>query len=565
MAIGEQRYLDLFASLRGRLGELLERDDAAAYDAQSRADITAELEALEDHFSNALSLLDLNGRQKDSVVFSQKLMDASDTPAALIDRDGRVVIANEPARETFGFAAGSLVPSELFELGQHKNFLENLVKIDAFSANKVISMFGLCPADGSDPLHMAMMRVDRLEGDALGYIELAKINWLPEKAAHFQSLFGLTPSEIDITKGLVNGISLNAIAEKRDRSVGTVRQQMKQLLSKLELRSQTELVCLYSGVVKYEGYVAKTAPSAAAQESDFETRVHTFMCKDGRRLEYELAGKPGDEPVVFLPALFGGSVMTRELSLALAQNGLRLIIPWRPLMGQTDTAGAPVLDRFEDYAGDIAALLDALEIERVAVMGHITSAMFAYALGHYLPARISHVVNVNGIIPVNSGAHVKMLDPTERLRFHVHRHLPKIAGLVMHSMLKVIDSGQDLEFLRVFLDKNPEDVATIERPDIQRDFRKVHARITADGFGGFGHELTLASLDWQFLMEALACPLLNLVGEKNLSFTPELLRTFEEDKGFDLKLEIVERCGHLTLYQKPDVIMARIAQFLRAN
>lgn len=567
MAIGEQRYLELFSSLRSRLEELLKQDENAAHDAQSRAEITAELEALEVHFSNALSLLDLSGRQKDSVLFSQKLMDASDAPAALVDRQGRVVLANSAARDVLGFEVGAYAPSERFERGQHKNFLGNLAKIEEFPENKVISLFGLYAQGADDPFHFAMMRVDRLEGDTLAYLEVAKINWLPEKAAHFQSLFGLTPSEMDITKGLVNGVSLNAIAQRRGTSVGTVRQQVKQLLAKLELRSQSELICLYSGVVKYDGYVTKTEPSSG----HFDTgepgqfgRLFTFECDDGRQLEYEIVGARDDHPVLFLPALLGGSAVTREMTAAIAQSGIKLIIPWRPCMGNTDPCGPPTLARFADYAADIDALLGSLEIEKIAVLGHITSAMFAYALAHYLPKRISHVANVNGIIPVNSGQHVKLLNPAERLRFHVHRHLPKIASMVMHSMLRVVDSGQDLEFLSVFLERNPEDLAIIQRDDIKASFRATHNHITANGFTGFSHELTLASLDWQYLLSGLSCPLLNLVGAKNLSFTPELLRTFEVEKSLDLKLEVVEQAGHLALYQKSDLIFARVAQLVRS-
>lgn len=564
MAIGEQRYFDLMESLEQRLHELLMEDEFAAQDAQSRGAITAELEALEDHFSNAMSLLDLNGRQKDSVPFSEKIMLSSDTPAALVDREGRVVLANEPARIAFGFAVGSFVSADLFEAGQHSNFLSNLARINDFAENKVISMFGMQAPDMADPLHIAMMRIDRLGGDALSYLEVARVNWLPEKAAHFQSLFGLTPSEMDITKGLVRGDTLADIAGKRGRSVGTVRQQMKQLLSKLELRSQTELVCLYSGVVKYDGYVAKDTASTAT-DNTFETnRLSSFTLSDGRRLEYELAGYPGDQPVLYLPALLGGSVITEEMTAALAQNGLRLIIPWRGPLGRCDGQGPPELQRLEDYASDIASFLDHLGIERIAVMGHITSAMYAYALGRFLPDRISHVINVNGIVPVNSGSHVKMLNRTERLRFHIYRHLPKVTGMVMHSMLKVVDSGQDLEFMRVFLKQNPEDLATIDREDIQRTFRAAHDYITINGFGSFIHELTIASLDWQSVIDELPCPLLNMVGEKNLSFTPELARTFEAEKGLNLNLEVIERAGHLALYQRPNLIIRKLAEFVRS-
>ena len=562
MAVGEQRYMELFASLKERFTQLVEQDEMAASDAQVHADILCELEALEDHFGNARSLLELSGRQRDSVPFSQKLIDASETPAALVDASGRVVVANDAAQNVLGFKTGSRVRSDIFEHGQHDNFLSNLRKIDQFPENKVISLFGLYVDDADTPVHMAMTRADTLNGEAVGYLTIAKINWLPEKSEQFQSLFKLTPSEIDITKGLVNGHSLGTIAEKRGRAVGTVRQQMKQLLAKLELRSQTELVCLYSGIVKFDGYV-EPAQVPAKEAGDYaENERIAFSLSDGRRLDYELVGDPSHQPILFLPALLGGTVVTDAMRAELDRQGLRLIMPWRPLMGDSDSAGRAKLSRLADYARDIEVVLDNCGVDHIMVVGHITSAMWAYALGCHLPTRITKVANVNGIIPVNSGPHVKMLNPSERLRFYVHRHLPKVASMVTHSMLKVVDSGQDLEFLEVFLDKNPMDLETIREEEIQQRFRAMHDFITRAGFQAFSHEVSLAALDWQDMIEGLPCPLLNVVGEHNLSFTPEVLRCFEKDKRLDLRLRAIEGAGHLALYQKPNVVFGMLAEFL---
>ena len=187
-------------------------------------------------------------------------------------------------------------------------------------------------------------------------------------------------------------------------------------------------------------------------------------------MEYELVGAPGDRPVLFLPALLGGSAISDAMAYTIAQSGLRLIMPWRPLLGRGVSCGAPTPARFEDYARDIVELLDYLNIDKVPVFGQFTSAMFAYALGHHLPDRISHVANINGIVPVNSGAHVKMLERGERMRFYIHRHLPKIASMVIVSMLRVIDSGQDIELLRVFLKDSPQDLETLSDKEIPRPF-----------------------------------------------------------------------------------------------
>ncbi|MEO9463245.1 MAG: LuxR C-terminal-related transcriptional regulator [Marinomonas sp.] len=561
MAVGEQRYGELFTSLRDRVADLVGADATPALDAAGEEQVPPELQALEAHFDNAHSLLANSGRRRGSAAFSLKAIDSNDAPAALIDDEGRVIHANAPAASILGFEKDAFLTEDAFEPGQLRNLLGNLAKIEQFPANTVISLFGAYSLRSDDLLHLALTRVDQISGATVGYLTAAKINWVPEQSDYFQSLFKLTPTEMEITKALVNGNSLTQIAQQRGRSIGTVRQQAKQLLAKLDLRSQTELVCLYSGIVKYDG----SALSEAASEFDTAqtaARVKSFELHDGRGvLEYEIAGDPADRPMLFLPALLGGTALTETMRQSLRDNRIKLIMPWRPGMGNSPIPPRASLDEITDHARDIEQLLDHLNIAQLPVIGNITSAMFAYGLGTSLPGRISAVANINGIVPINSGGHVKMLDPSERLRFYVHQHLPKVAKMMTRSMLNVVDSGQDMEFLEVMLNKNPHDLVTITDAEIMETFRDAHDFITLTGFDAFSHEISLAALDWQHLIEQLPCPLLNVVSDGNLSFTPRLLRVFEQEKRVDLNMEVIEQAGHLALYQRTEAIFAKIAAF----
>lgn len=67
---------------------------------------------------------------------------------------------------------------------------------------------------------------------------------------HVMALFGLTPAESQLAVALSHGMSLNAYADRRGISVGTVRIQMKRILEKTDSRRQADLVGkLYGSVI----------------------------------------------------------------------------------------------------------------------------------------------------------------------------------------------------------------------------------------------------------------------------------------------------------------------------
>ncbi len=63
------------------------------------------------------------------------------------------------------------------------------------------------------------------------------------------SLFDLTPAELDVARGLVAGLSVTAIAARRGRSVATVRNQLRGILSKTGCSRQADLVALLGTVL----------------------------------------------------------------------------------------------------------------------------------------------------------------------------------------------------------------------------------------------------------------------------------------------------------------------------
>jgi DNA-binding CsgD family transcriptional regulator len=70
----------------------------------------------------------------------------------------------------------------------------------------------------------------------------------PPSAAVLQSLFGLSPAEARVARGIASGRTLGAIAGDMGRSRETVRCQLKTVLAKTGTRRQLDLAVLLSGL-----------------------------------------------------------------------------------------------------------------------------------------------------------------------------------------------------------------------------------------------------------------------------------------------------------------------------
>lgn len=564
LAIGPYRYREMFDLLGTRLDDAMSRaEERAAASGATGLDETAirsAFEPLVPHFENAQSLMEMQGRPSNSAKYSMKMLDADSHPSALIGTDGRIVYTNAAAAEIFGLANSQRPDGALFERGHFKTLLSNLQSLDQFELNKVISIFGMESKDGKEMVKVALTKVHDANGNAIGHISAIHISWFPDVGKQFQSLLNVTPVELEITKAIVTGLSLNDLATKRGRSLGTVRHQTKTLLAKLNLRSQTELACLYSGFSKFN-VEEQGANKGDAIKGDGRIESRALVRPNNRVLDYELVGPTSGRRVLFFPGLLGGMTVTEDMHRLLSRHKLRLIMVWRPGLANSGADGSAGRDSFERHAEDIKALLDELDVKSCPVIGHITGAMFAYAIAKHLSGRITGVVNINGIVPMEPGPHLAKVDRAERLRLYLMRHFPKIGRFVVHGALAKVDSGYDHEYLHAFLGDNDHDQRTIEREDIRILFRQAFQKTTKQGYDSFTNELMLASGDWQYLIDDCLCPVHNLVGQYNLHYTADVMQAFAAGRN-NFNVEVVENAAHLLLYQQPDRVFEAVADMI---
>ena len=209
-------------------------------------------------------------------------------------------------------------------------------------------LLALTPVDASAPLPNTYL-LKRLETD-----------WPDAYDKILSRMFALSPAEIEILKDLYLGFESSAIAERRGRSVHTVRTQIKSIMEKIGVNNQRRLVRLLSTLFQLDA-----SDGIRPATTDCYAR-HAFDLNQEQQLEYCEYGDPKGRVVVLITPTISPQPSPFIGKLAL-NNNLRVIAPFRPGSGLSSTRGSS--DGPEAIAKDYFQLLDELGIEKAQVVG----------------------------------------------------------------------------------------------------------------------------------------------------------------------------------------------------
>ncbi|MEM7727968.1 MAG: alpha/beta hydrolase [Pseudomonadota bacterium] len=551
LAMGPEGYEALFDALQAHQAGRIE---TAFSDSPSRP--ASDLDGVEAHFENALAMLQSQGRRKLSASSAIRTLDASIKPALTLSASGGVLHANPAARDFFGLPEPWRLEAEQFEPGHHGELLGHLATLESQPENTIIAIFGLHSVHDGGLVKMSLSRTTGWRGQPVGLLSALHISWYPDIGQRFRDMMGLTQVELQITRAIVTGLPLSSVSEQRGSKLSTVRNQTKSLLKKLGVRSQTELACLYSGFSRYS--LESPAAAGTGASAPRATPPAVLAVRPGHVIDYRMAGAPRGRPVLYLPAMLGGRAVTQEMQAALLRHKVRLIMPWRPGFSGSYNA-APGADPFRDTAAEVQALLDALSIDRLPVVGQMTSTMHAFAAAHHLPDRISGLMALAPGLPTVRGAHLRHVGRAQKLRSLLTREAPRVGRLIAHAFLSRVDAGYDVEFIRHYLKDSRADLDFSRRDETIHAFRDAYEDTHAQGYEGFIEELALFGSDWHALTDGLDIPVRYVVGEQETAFPPAAVEAFAATF-LRAEVDCVPEAGHLVAYEAPDRWVAALAK-----
>ena len=155
----------------------------------------------------------------------------------------------------------------------------------------------------------------------------------------------------------------------------------------------------------------------------------TVTLRDGRELGYSECGNPDGTPLLAFPGFPNSRVSGALLDELGRERGLRVVCPERPGQGVSDPHPERTL---ADWPADVRDLLDALGIERAAVVGISAGGPYALATAARLPDRVSRVAVVCGVGPMEA------VPLTDRLLFYACRFAPPLGRLAMWGVRRQV-------------------------------------------------------------------------------------------------------------------------------
>jgi 2-hydroxy-6-oxonona-2,4-dienedioate hydrolase len=283
-------------------------------------------------------------------------------------------------------------------------------------------------------------------------------------------------------------------------------------------------------------------------------RTHDrFVKVDGRNVRYLEEGS-GVPAILLHGSSLGSSadVFRRNLH-ALAQHGIRAIAVDLPGFGKSDAPdglSAPLRKTF------VLRFMDALGLERAALIGHSSagSTVVSLALAH--PERISHVI----ILGTGS-----LLPPLETAAGKVGARGEAAQARLEERMVRQEPS---LEDTRALLEANlfhhelitPEELELRHQNSIGRCFEQFvlrHAEAQEQGAGGKSKETVPL---WQRLVE-LKMPLLLIYGREDRARAAERA-TLLHERYPQLDLHFAEGCKHMVPWDAADLFHRLAVPFL---
>jgi 3-oxoadipate enol-lactonase len=261
----------------------------------------------------------------------------------------------------------------------------------------------------------------------------------------------------------------------------------------------------------------------------------------GRRISYLETSQPGPGPshALLLLHAFPLCADMWEPQLAAVPPGWRFVAPDLRGFGQSDPGGTDQPASVDDYADDVAALLDALEIDRAVVAGLSMGGYAAFALLRRQPARVSALVLADTRAEADGDT----------------------ARAARDAMVETLAAGGPAAVFEQMQPGLLGETTRATRPAVVERARSLALAQPPDGLRR-GIERLKSRPDSTPLLAAIACPTLVVVGEEDRITTPDVARGLH-DRIAGSRFAVVREAGHLSNLERPEEFNRVLLGFLR--
>jgi len=279
----------------------------------------------------------------------------------------------------------------------------------------------------------------------------------------------------------------------------------------------------------------------------------SVKCDDGRALAFREYGAPDGAPVFYFHGWPGSRLDFAANHGAAAAAGVRVIAVDRPGMGGSDFQRRR---RVLDWPADVAAVADALGLDRFAVLGFSFGGPYARACGYALAERVTRVILVSGVGPLHDPAAGEALLPRPlRLTLVLARRSPALGlPLAWRSARETLAATGEL----TLPDGLPAaDVAVLGRPEVASCLHSSALECFRRGLRGAAQDTAVVAHGEGFALEDIATEVQIWHGEDDRS-DPVAMARSQERRIPHASARYVDGGGHLILFSHAAEILAGV-------
>jgi pimeloyl-ACP methyl ester carboxylesterase len=274
---------------------------------------------------------------------------------------------------------------------------------------------------------------------------------------------------------------------------------------------------------------------------------------DGSVIAVELVGDPGATPVLLCHGLADSRLGAQWFEPAARELSLCVIAADRPGTGGTEPRP---LSQVADWAEDAGRVLDALQIDSVALLGISGGGPFAAACAARLPGRVRSLVLVSALgLPQWPTAGMAN---GERLSLKLARLAPDFSGWSLGRLAALAERQPQL-FLRLAATEQPDaDIRALEDPAMRDSFLTCYQEAFRRGSRGVAQDLRVLTRPWGFDLGSITAPTWVHHGDVDKTVPVQHALLYAEAiTGARLRIHLGH--GHFSILSQPRDILAALA------
>jgi pimeloyl-ACP methyl ester carboxylesterase/DNA-binding CsgD family transcriptional regulator len=545
---------------------------AANQVADPKADPALGLHQFEGHFKLADQVLEHVIHDPQLPVSASMMAQVDHAAAFIVNRSLTLIEVNTAATSVFGVTKGARLADIALAEGETAHLGIKIARM--LTANTLEPLILRTRSARTDRLVLLHLRLVRPETEpAFVMVVSSELVWPRGFSDMLRSAFDLTPAEAEVMQALAEGHSIAEIAESRDRSVETIRAQLKAIMAKTETRSQTELVRLTLSTMEMVQYSAEATQELSDASRGFETLeprpFQTMHLKDGRRLDYLILGDPNGRPCFFFPLDYGLIRWPASAEAEARERGIRVIVPVRPGYGSSSPLRRNI-PYIAQIAEDMAALLDHLGVSRVPIMTLGGDSYIGFAFHAAYPERVRALICCAGVLPLSRAEQYERMDKWHRFILAGARYTPHLLPFMVKAGFALARRLGKRGFIHAVYGKSKADVATFEVPEVYEAMvcgSEVALSDTHSAHDAFAREVIAhETMDWNCEVAGLekSVPVHFLNGLQDPEVPPETLADHQRDYPW-IDFRVYPDAGQLLFFLKWRDVLQMLDPYLESR